>query len=189
MNTVLALVALLVASNPPRRRAALSTEDTTAVAIGAAITVALCTVLAAVASPLLDALDVSAPNLRIAAGFALSIVAAHDLVRRVPPAGAALPGRRAALVPVFFPVLARPEVGLLALSVGADHGVALTAAAALLAMAAVVAWHALLTPRLATRADGATAVTRRVEHGASALVAGAAVAVGVAIIADGVFSI
>jgi hypothetical protein len=42
---------------------------------------------------------------------------------------------------------------------------------------------------VAARADGATAVTRRVEHGASALVAGAAVAVGVAIIADGVFSI
>jgi small neutral amino acid transporter SnatA (MarC family) len=187
MNTVLALVALLAASNPPRRRDALSTDDTVAVAIGAALAAAFLTGLAAVASPLIDALDVSAPNLRIAAGFALAIVAAHDLVRRLPPAGAALAGRRAALVPVFFPVLARPEVALLALSVGADHGVALTAASAVLAMAAVVGWHALLTPR--TGIDGTSAVTRRVEQGVAALVAGAATALGIAIIADGVFSI
>jgi small neutral amino acid transporter SnatA (MarC family) len=189
MNTVLAFVALLAASNPPRRRAALSTGDTTAVAIGAVMAAVLFTVLAATATPLIDALDVSAPNLRIAAGFALAIVAAHDLVRRVPPPGAALDGRRAALVPVFFPVLARPEVGLVALSVGADHGVALTAASAAIAMAAVVGWHALLTPRTGIGADDRAGVTVRVEHGMSALVAGAAVALGIAIIADGVFSI
>jgi small neutral amino acid transporter SnatA (MarC family) len=181
--TALALVALALASNPPRRRGALSTDDTATVALGALLAAGLFVVLAAVATPLLDALDISRPNLRIAAGVVLAVVSMHDLVWRRPRPGAALPGRRAALVPVFFPVLARPEVGLLALSIGADHGVLFTALAASLAMATVVSWHAFATPR------DEQPVFARVEGGAARVDAAVALAAAVAITADGVFAI
>ena len=183
MNVWLAVLALVLGSNPPRRRAALSTDDTTAVALGGALTALLFVVLAAVASPLIDALDVSAPNLRIAAGAVLAFVAVHDLVWRRPPAGAALPGRRAAIVPVFFPVLARPELGLLAMSIGADHGVLITAIAAVVAIATVAGWHAVAVQR------PEQPVFDRVERGAGRAVAAVTVAVAVAITADGVFAI
>jgi len=183
VNAALALVALVLACNAPRRRTALSTDDTRTVAFGAAAMVVVVVVIAAVASPLLDALDVSAPNLRIGAGLVLAVVSAHDVVRRPPPAGAALAGTGAALVPVLFPVLLRPEVALLALAIGADHGVAFSALSGVVAMAAVVAWHAFATPR-AERAPVA-----RVERGLGVLDAGLAAAAAVAIIADGVFAI
>ena len=183
MNAALAIVALVLASNPPRRRSALSTDDTATVALGALLAAALFVAVAAAAMPLADALDISRPNLRIAAGAVLAVVSIHDLVWRRPRPGAALPGRRAALVPVFFPVLARPEVALLAMSVGADHGVLFTALAAGLSMAAVVAWHALATPR------DEQPVFARVEGGVARVDAAVALAAAVAITGDGVFAI
>src|SRR5690606_17241837 len=134
VNAALALVALVLSCNAPRRRAALSTNDTRAVGLGAACMVAVVVALAAVAKPLLDALDVSAPNLRIGTGLVLAVVAAHDVVRRPPPSGAALPGIGAAMVPVLFPVLLRPEVALLAIAIGADHGVVFAALSGVVAM-------------------------------------------------------
>lgn len=183
MNAALALVALVLSCNAPRRRAALSTNDSRTVALGAAGMVVAVAVLAAIASPALDALDVSAPNLRIGTGLVLAVVAAHDVVRRPPPSGAALGGRGAAVVPVLFPVLLRPEVALLALAIGADHGMAFAVLSGVVAMAVVVAWHAFATPR-AERAPVA-----RVERGLGVLDAGLAAAAAVAIIADGVFAI
>jgi hypothetical protein len=189
MNTALAIAALVAACNAPRRRVALSTDDTTAVALGAALTVALLVALSAVADPLFDALDVSAPNLRIGVGFVLAVVSAHDIVRRPPPSGAALAGRNAAFVPVFFPVLARPEVALLAMAIGMDHGIALTAFAAVLALATVVVWHRVATNRRVTTNSQTDAVFARVERGLGIVIAAAAAALAVAIIADGVFAI
>ncbi|HEX7097507.1 MAG TPA: hypothetical protein VF183_16605, partial [Acidimicrobiales bacterium] len=183
MNAAIALVSLVLACNAPRRRVALSTHDSRAVALGAACMLGALVVLAAVATPLLDALDVSAPNLRIGAGLVLAVVAAHDVVWRPPESGAALAGLRAGIVPVLFPVLLRPEVALLAIAIGADHGVAFTLLSGALAMAVVVAWHAVATPR----AD--RPVLRRVERGLGVLDAGVTAALAVAIVADGVFAI
>jgi len=123
MNAWLGLAAMVAAVNAPRRRAALSVDDTTVVAIGAAVTALALVVFGAIATPLLDAMDVSRPNFRIGLGLVLAVVAVHDLVRRPPAAGAALPGRRAAIVPVFFPVLLRPEVAMVALAIGAAGNV------------------------------------------------------------------
>jgi hypothetical protein len=107
----------------------------------------------------------------------------HDLVRRPPRRGAAMPGREAALVPVAFPVLLRPEVALVALALGADHGVALTALGAALAMGVVVGWHALATPR------ATSATFLRVERGLGMLDAALGAVLALAIAADGVFAI
>jgi small neutral amino acid transporter SnatA (MarC family) len=183
MNVWLGLAALVVAVNAPRRRAALSVDDTRTVALGAALTAVTLVVFGAFATPLLGAMDVSAPNLRIGLGLVLAVVSVHDMVRRPPAAGATLEGWAAALVPVWFPVLLRPEVAMVALALGADHGIGVTAGAALLAMAIVVAWHAVATPR----GDGAAFF--RVERGLGFVDSAVAAALALALAADGVFAI
>ena len=180
--TLLYVIAIVAASNPPRRREALSVDDTRIVTLGAAMTAVFLVVAAILATPLLDALDTSAPNLRIGVGLVVAAVGLHDLVRRRPQAGAALDGGRAALVPVFFPVLARPEVALLALSAGADHGVGFAAGISLLALATVVGWHALA--RHVTSGPFA-----RVEGALARALAAVSVVAGVLITSNGVFSI
>jgi small neutral amino acid transporter SnatA (MarC family) len=183
MNVWLGVAALVIAVNAPRRRAALSVDDTRVVALGGALATIALVVFGTVATPLIDALDVSAPNLRIGTALVLAAVSVHDLVWRPPSTGAALPGPQAAIVPVFFPVLLRPEVALVALAVGADHGVAVTAAAALLAMVVVTGWHALATPR------ARSGPFRRIERGLGVLDAGFGAAIAMALAADGVFAI
>ena len=79
--------------------------------------------------PLLDALDVSEPSFRIAAGIVAGLAGAADLFRRPPPPEPALAGRRAALVPVAIPLVARPALLVLALGAGADQGVLVCAGA------------------------------------------------------------
>jgi small neutral amino acid transporter SnatA (MarC family) len=78
------------------------------------------------AGPILDALDVGPPTVRIAAGLVLTAAALVQLLRgrrRGPPIVAAseVTGG-AALVPLAFPYLLRPELALVALSAGADRG-------------------------------------------------------------------
>ena len=58
---------------------------------------------AAVGGPLLEALDVSDPSFRIAAGIVAVLAGAADLFRRPPAPEPALAGWRAALVPVAIP--------------------------------------------------------------------------------------
>lgn len=108
----LTLALFVTAVNAPlRRRAAKEAHRSRAGALGA---IAL---LAWVSAPLLDALDVSPPNWRIAAGLALALGAVVDAVGR----------------PVE-PLLFRPELALLAVQSGSDHGVWPTILAALLAL-------------------------------------------------------
>ena len=76
---------------------------------------------AAVGGPLLDALDVSEPSFRVAAGIVAALAGAVDLFRRPPSPEPALAGWRAALVPVAIPVVARPALLVLALGAGADQ--------------------------------------------------------------------
>jgi small neutral amino acid transporter SnatA (MarC family) len=126
--------ALLLALNPARAAFGVprSRSPRTAVAVaaagGAIGALAVCAA-AALGGPLLEALDVSEPSFRIAAGIVAVLVGATDLFRRPPPAEPALSGRRAALVPVAIPVVARPALLVLALGAGADRGVLVSAGA------------------------------------------------------------
>jgi hypothetical protein len=84
---------------------------------------------AAAGAPLLDALDVSEPSFRLAAAVVAVLAGALDLLRRPLSPEPALPGWRAALIPVALPAVARPAVLVLALGAGADRGVPVSVAA------------------------------------------------------------
>jgi small neutral amino acid transporter SnatA (MarC family) len=107
-------------------------------AAGGAIGGAVACAAAALADPLLDALDVSDPSFRIAAGVVAGVAGIADMLLRPPSPEPALPGWRAALVPVAVPVVVRPALVMVALGAGADRGV-------LVSVAAVVVGVALLT--------------------------------------------
>ncbi len=179
-------IVLVLALNPARAvfgvpRAGRSTRAAVELAaIGGAIgAVAVCA-SSALASPLLDALDVSDPAFRIAAGVVALLTGAGDLFRRPPPPEPALPGRRAALVPVAIPLVARPAVLVIALGAGADHGVLVTTASMVTAVALLI----LLTARVPT--DGPPG--RALRWGAR-LLAAALVAGGVLLGVDGIYDV
>jgi small neutral amino acid transporter SnatA (MarC family) len=134
---------LLLALNPARAafgvpRAGRSPRSVLGVAVAGGVIggLAVCAA-AAVGGALLDALDVSEPSFRIAAGVVAVLAGAGDLIRRPPRAEPALGGRLAALVPVAVPVVARPALIMLALGAGADGAVLATAGAMALAVVLV----------------------------------------------------
>jgi small neutral amino acid transporter SnatA (MarC family) len=142
--------ALLLALNPARAvfavpRAGRSRRIVAGLAAagGAIGGLAVCAAAAA-GGPLLDALDISDPSFRIAAGLVAALTGATDMFRRPPEPEPALAGWGAALVPIAVPVVARPALLVMALGAGADHGVLVSAAAmatgvALLVVLAVAA--------------------------------------------------
>jgi small neutral amino acid transporter SnatA (MarC family) len=127
--------ALVLALNPARAafgipRAGRSPGTAIRIAaMGGAIGGVAVLVIAAVADPLLEALDVSEPSFRVAAGIVAAIAGAADFFRRPPPPEPSLAGWRAALIPVAFPVVTRPALVVLALSAGADHDLLVSAGA------------------------------------------------------------
>jgi small neutral amino acid transporter SnatA (MarC family) len=137
-------------------------------------------VVAALADPLFDAIDVSDPSFRVAAGIVGGIAGIADLFRRPPPSEPSLSGWRAALVPVAVPVVARPALAVLALGAGADQGVLVC----LGAMAVGVATLTALVARCPT--DGAGG---RVLRWAGRLLAAGLVACGVILTVDGVLDV
>ncbi len=178
------VAALLAALNPFRAALGVPRDerDRRAVArvaaLGATGGVLLVVAVALVAGPVLDAADVSDPALRIAAGAVAAIVGAADLLRRPPSAEPALPGWRAALVPVAVPLTARPALVLLAASARADRGLALVAAT-LAAAVAVLTALAAYTP-----VDG---VGGRAVAWAGRVTAAALVATSILLVVDGVY--
>jgi hypothetical protein len=74
-----------------------------------------------------------------------------DLFRRPPSPEPSLPGRRAALVPVAFPLVARPAAIVVALGAGADRGIAPAAIAMAIGVGALAVLAAAPPPD-ATRA-------------------------------------
>jgi small neutral amino acid transporter SnatA (MarC family) len=88
--------------------------------------------------PLLEALDVSEPSFRLAAGIVAVLAGVGDLFRRPPRPEPALGGRRAALVPVAIPLVARPALLVLALGAGADRGVLVSVGAMALGLALLI---------------------------------------------------
>jgi small neutral amino acid transporter SnatA (MarC family) len=177
---------LLMALNPARAafgvpRAGRSPREVAELAAlgGVAGALAVC-VAALLGDPLLDALDVSESSFRIAAGIAAALAGAFDLFRRPPSPEPALEGRRAALVPVAIPLVARPVLIVLALGAGADSGVLVALGAMALGVgvlsAAAAAWPI----------DGPRG---RVLRWASRLLALGLVALGVVLAIDGILAV
>jgi small neutral amino acid transporter SnatA (MarC family) len=178
--------ALVLALNPVRAafgvpRAGRSPQQTvTLAALGGAIAgVGLC-ILAALADPLFDAIDISDPSFRVAAGIVAGIAGIADLFRGPPAPEPSLPGWRAALVPVAIPVVARPALAVLVLGAGADEGVLVSAAAIAVGVALLVGFVA----RVPT--DGAPG---RVLRWAGRLLAAGLIACGVMLTVDGVLDV
>jgi small neutral amino acid transporter SnatA (MarC family) len=179
-------IALVLALNPARAafavpRAGRSPRDVVVVAaLGGAIGAVAACVAAAVGDPLLDALDVSNPSFRIAAGIVAGLAGAGDLFRRPPSPEPALAGWRAALVPVAIPAVVRPALLVLALGAGAERGVLATAAA-------MVVGIALLTGLVAgASTDGPQG---RALRWTGRLLAAGLVACAVVLAVDGVFDV
>jgi len=178
--------ALVLALNPARAafavpRAGRSPWTVAGVAgIGGVVGGLLVCAAAAAGGPLLEALDVSDPSFRFAAGIVAGLAGAADLFRRPPPPEPALPGRRAALIPVAIPVVARPALLVLALGAGADQGVLPSAGAMAMGIAlltGLAAWWPTEGPR------------GRVLRWAGRLLAAALVACGVILVVDGVLDV
>jgi small neutral amino acid transporter SnatA (MarC family) len=163
----------------PRPGHAPRTAAGLAAAGGALGGLAVC-VAALAGEPLLDALDVSEPSFRVAAGVLAGLAGAADLLRRPPRPEPALPGWRAALVPVAVPLVARPALLLLALGAGAEQG-ALVAAGA---MAVAVALLAVLAAAWPVEGPGGRAL-----RWAGRLLAAGLVACGVVLAVDGVLDV
>jgi small neutral amino acid transporter SnatA (MarC family) len=164
------LVAFLVAINPPAIAAALARSVTMrAIAIVAVLTAALVTLAAGLSEPVLDALDVSAPTFRVAAGVVLAVAGIRWVAVGARPKVDDDP-RAVTLLPVF----ATPQLLAIAVTVGVDDGVATAAIAGAVALAIAV---------LAAKWRG-----RRVAwwSWATRLVGLGGVAVGLSLVVDGV---
>jgi small neutral amino acid transporter SnatA (MarC family) len=178
--------ALVLALNPARAAFGVpgggrSPRTTVGVAaLGGAIAGLAVCAIAAAGGPLLDALDVSEPSFRVAAGIVAGLAGISDLFRRPPPPEPALAGWRAAFVPVAIPVAARPALLVLALGAGAEQGVLVSAGA----MAIGIALLTALTAGWPTEGVGG-----RVLRWAGRLLAAALVACGVILVVDGVLDV
>ncbi len=85
----------------------------------------------------------SEPSFRLAAGVVAAVAGIADLFRRPPSPEPALPGRRAALIPVAIPAVARPALLVMAIGAGADRSALVAVAAMVVAvalLAALTAW-------------------------------------------------
>jgi small neutral amino acid transporter SnatA (MarC family) len=180
------VAALLLALNPARAafgvpRDGRSRRDVAVVAVvgGAVGGLAVC-VVAGVADAVLDALDVSAPAFRTAAGTVAILAGAADLLRRPPSPDPALPGRRAALVPVALPIVARPALLVMALGAGVDQSLLVTVGAVAVGVAAMTG--------IAARLPVQGAAGRALRWAARVLAAGL-VAAGVLLAIDGVLGV
>ncbi len=175
------LVAFVGATNPFRRRTALSVPHIRTVVGGAVAALASYALVAIVGVNVRDTLDVSAPNARIAAGLVLVVVGLHALAT-APPAPMLLDDdARAWLNPVWFPVLMRPDLAVVALAAHDAGGVASVVVAAAVAFGATAYWW--------NARGGSTATVTRVERALGALSGVALVLAAVRLLLDGVFAV
>jgi hypothetical protein len=128
-STWLSGLVIVLALNPVRAVAGLpGGASRTTVLLGAAAGALLVIGAAALGPPLLDALDVSDPSFRAAAGLIAVGAGIADLFRP-----------RAALAPIAFPLVARPALLVIAIGAGADRGIAPAAAGMAVGVAALAA--------------------------------------------------
>ena len=175
------VVAFVGATNPFRRRTALSVPHIRTVAGGAGAALASYALLAIAGANVRDTLDVSAPNARIAGGLVLVVVGLHALV--TPPTAPMLMDHaaRAWLNPVWFPVLMRPDLAVVALAAQDAGGVASVVVGAAVALGATVCWW--------NARRGSTATVTRVERALGAMSGVALVVAAVRLLLDGVFAV
>ena len=177
---------LILALNPARAafaipRAGRSPGDPVRLAAAGGLLGAIAALaVAAIADPLLDALDISDPSFRVAAGIVAVIAGAADMFRRPPPPEPSLAGWRAALIPVALPVVARPALIILALGAGADVDLLVSAAA-------LAAGAGVLTGLAASRLTEGTAA--RALRWAGRLLGAGLLACGVVLTLDGVLDV
>ena len=209
------LVVLLAAYNPFRvaagvpRRARSDRPDrprseaVVVAVLGGLAGSALVVVVSLLSGTVLSTLDVSRPALRIAAGVVAALAGIAALFRPAPAAEPALPGRRAALVPVAIPLTASPALVLLGLSAHADRGSAVVLVSVVLGTAVLAA----LTAVGVAPAGGAAAAAgdaddgdpveaavpagpgARVARWAARFLAALLVALAVLLVIDGVFDV
>lgn len=179
------LVVALGTINPVR--AALATprresrrERATIAALGALIGSLGLVLVGALSGWVLDIANTSRPAVRIAAAGLCLVSVVIDLVRGRPSSDASLPGRRAALIPVALPLVARPAMIVAGLSLVADHGLVAYASMLVVAVVGVTAVSAI---------SDDSPVGRVVATWAMRLVSAAALVACVLLGADGVFDI
>ena len=180
--TVWAVVlAFLGATNPIRRRRCLSVTDRRQVLVGAAAALLAYVGLALLGASIRDVLDVSTPNVRVAAGLVLVVVGLHAVVAPLPAAQETTTARNSWLVPVLFPVLLRPDLSLVAFAADRTSGVVTVCVSAGVALAAVVAWWSACSREQAT-----TAIW---ERALGALLGVLTVIAAIRLLLDGVFAL
>jgi small neutral amino acid transporter SnatA (MarC family) len=179
-------VALFAAVNPFRLALALPRGErsarivTGAAALGGIAGAALAVAAGFGVGLLLDALDISDASLRIAAGVVAAVVGIATLVLKPPSPIPALPGLRAALVPVAVPMVANAGLIGLAVSAFADRGPALVAAALAIAVGTLTVLAAFVLPE---------GVAGRVLGWAGRLTAAMLVVAAAQLVIDGMFAV
>ena len=140
MNWIVAALAVVTALDLPQRihhvRAA-SAREGVIVASGLVLVVLG---LASVATPLLDALDISGPNLEIGAGVVLALYSLLAIARwddATPP-----PSVAGGVVPLLFPIVLTPAVGVVVLAVSARNGLLVPVVGGIVG-AAAIAWKGI----------------------------------------------
>ena len=172
MNWIVAALAVVTSFDLAQRCRQLRAAAVSERLVTAAGALAAVVGLAAIATPLLDALDISAPNMQIGAGLVLGVYSLVALVSwddALPPATT-----YGGLVPLLFPLVLTPAVGVVALAVAARNGLLVTTTAAAVA-ATALAWPA-----------SSATVGRRAVRMLSAAVG---VVAAVAMIVDGAFAV
>jgi len=126
---------MLAAFNPLRGALRLRDVQPRWTLAGATASGLLAVVAGLLSDPLLDALNVSAASMRIAAGLLLAVRGVLDVIHKPRLETNLTRTWRDAVVPVAIPVTLRPAALVLALSAGADRGVGWIVLGALVAIA------------------------------------------------------
>jgi small neutral amino acid transporter SnatA (MarC family) len=120
MNWMVAVAAVVAALDVPQRTRLLRAAPAAQRAVVGGGFVAVAVVFAFVATPLLDLLDISSPTMEVGAGLVLALWSAVALVRwDDEPAPEAVAG---GLVPLLFPIVLTPVVGVTVVAVAARNG-------------------------------------------------------------------
>lgn len=189
MTLPLFLLAAICVVNGPRSRTAVAHDDGLRLAaLGAVLTFGALVPPAALAEPLLDAVDISAPTARIACGLLLVAMGILALGSPGPDPEPALAGWRAALVPIAFPTLLTPGLAALTVVGAADHAAPVALGVAAVGLATVPLVVALPTSRELSPRTGRP-VSDRVLGGLGRVLAALLVVAGLGLLFDGVFDI
>ena len=173
-------VAFAAASNPVRRRTCLSVRDTRSVAIGGVLACIAYTVIAVAGVTVRDALDISAPNARVAAGLVLVAVGLHAVVASPPAPQLTVTASTRWLMPVLFPVFLRPDLALVALAADRATDIASVVLAAVVGVVLVVRWWAC---------RGSSSRGSMLERAVGVVLGAATVIAATRLLLDGVFAV